>query len=30
LDKSGGMEIQQGEKSIKIDREKFTVEIEGK
>jgi two-component system alkaline phosphatase synthesis response regulator PhoP len=30
LEKSGGMEIQQGEKSIKIDREKFTVEIEGK
>jgi two-component system alkaline phosphatase synthesis response regulator PhoP len=30
LEKSGGIEIQQGERAIKIDREKFTVEIEGK
>ena len=30
LEKSGGIEVNQGERSIKIDREKFTVEIEGK
>ncbi|MFY7668685.1 MAG: response regulator transcription factor [Crocinitomicaceae bacterium] len=30
LEKSGGIEVNQGERAIKIDREKFTVEIEGK
>ncbi len=30
LEKSGGLEVNQGERAIKIDREKFTVEIEGK
>jgi two-component system alkaline phosphatase synthesis response regulator PhoP len=30
LDKSGGLEVSQGARAIKIDREKFTVEIEGK
>jgi two-component system alkaline phosphatase synthesis response regulator PhoP len=30
LEKSGGIEVNQGERSIKIDREKFTVEIEVK
>jgi two-component system alkaline phosphatase synthesis response regulator PhoP len=30
LEKTGGLEVSQGERSIKIDREKFTVEIEGK
>lgn len=29
LEKSGGIEVSQGERAIKIDREKFTVEIEG-
>jgi two-component system alkaline phosphatase synthesis response regulator PhoP len=29
LEKSGGLEINQGARTIKIDREKFTVEIEG-
>jgi two-component system alkaline phosphatase synthesis response regulator PhoP len=29
LEKSGGIEVNQGERAIKIDREKFTVEIEG-
>jgi two-component system alkaline phosphatase synthesis response regulator PhoP len=28
LEKSGGIEVNQGERAIKIDREKFTVEIE--
>ena len=30
LEKSGGIEVQQGDRSIKIDREKFTVEMEGR
>lgn len=30
LEKSGGLEVNQGERAIKIDREKFTVELEGK
>jgi two-component system alkaline phosphatase synthesis response regulator PhoP len=30
LEKSGGIEVNQGERTLKIDREKFTVEIEGK
>ena len=30
LEKSGGLELNQGERAIKIDREKFTVEIDGK
>lgn len=30
LEKSGGLEVNQGERAIKIDREKFTVELDGK
>lgn len=30
LENSGGLEVSQGERTIKIDREKFTVEIKGK